>query len=110
MRNTIIFLMLSLSLVVSTYGASFVEENKPLLLESENKLSIYPNPVYDGKVYIVSDQPSQKNIEIFDVLGKPVLSAVLLGKELDVRKLPPGVYILKIEEGKISTTRKLIIK
>lgn len=73
-------------------------------------LSIYPNPVTGGKVYISSTKNQDKEIEIYNVLGKPVQKTRLNGRELDVSTLTPGIYILKIKEGKAKATRKLVVK
>ncbi len=72
--------------------------------------SLYPNPVSNGKVYITSKNELDKEIQIFDVLGKKVLQTMLSSKELNVSNLSPGVYIIKIKEEEASTTRKLIIR
>lgn len=73
-------------------------------------LSIYPNPVTGGKVYISSTKNQDKIIEIFNVLGKSVHKTRIRGREMDVSTLTPGIYILKIQEGKAKATRKLVIK
>lgn len=73
-------------------------------------LSIYPNPVTGGKVYISTSLNKEKNIEIYNVLGKPIQKLRLRGKELDVSALNPGIYILKIEENNKKATRKLVVK
>jgi hypothetical protein len=73
-------------------------------------LSFYPNPVSNGKIYITSKLALEKEITIFDVLGKKVFQAILSAKELNIGSLSPGIYIIKIKEGEASTTRKLIIK
>jgi len=73
-------------------------------------LSLYPNPVSNGKVYITSKNDSDKEIVIFDVLGKKVLQTSMRSKELNVSNLSPGVYIIKIDEGDATATRKLIVK
>ncbi|KAF2509857.1 T9SS type A sorting domain-containing protein [Flavobacterium foetidum] len=73
-------------------------------------LSLYPNPVTNGKVYISSKNDLEKEIIVFDILGKKVLQAHLTTKELNVSELPPGVYIIKISEQNASATRKLIIR
>ncbi len=73
-------------------------------------LSIYPNPVTKGTLYITSNSASAKSVAIFDVLGKQVLNAKTSNNAVNVASLKGGVYILKItEEGKIDT-RKLIIE
>ncbi len=73
-------------------------------------LSFYPNPVSNGKIYISSKSSADKEITIFDVLGKKVLQATLNTKELNIASISPGVYIIRIREGDALATRKLIIK
>ncbi|TRX21404.1 T9SS type A sorting domain-containing protein [Flavobacterium franklandianum] len=73
-------------------------------------LNLYPNPVSNGKVYITSKNDLDKNIIIFDVLGKKVLQTTMSSKELNISNLSPGVYIIKIDEEQSTATRKLIVK
>ena len=73
-------------------------------------LSLYPNPVSNGKVYITTKNDSDKEIIIFDVLGKKVMQTMLSSRELNVSNLMSGVYIIKINEKDASATRKLIIR
>jgi len=73
-------------------------------------LTIFPNPVKNGKVYIYTKNNHVKDIEVFDVLGKKVISQVLYSKELNVQKLKSGIYLLKIKEGKYYSIRKLIVR
>lgn len=73
-------------------------------------LNLYPNPVSNGKVYITSKNDLDKNIIIFDVLGKKVLQTTISSKELNISNLSPGVYIIKIDEEQATATRKLIVK
>jgi hypothetical protein len=73
-------------------------------------LSFYPNPVSNGKIFITSKSSLDKDITIFDVLGKKVLQATINAKELNISSLSPGVYIIKIHEGDATATRKLIVK
>tara|TARA_R110000868_G_scaffold141147_9_gene357366 strand:- start:1297 stop:1596 length:300 start_codon:yes stop_codon:yes gene_type:complete len=75
-------------------------------------LSIYPNPVTNGKtfIYITSKSNLTKKVEFFNVLGKQIFSTVITGKELNISNLSKGVYILRITESAITETRKLVIK
>jgi hypothetical protein len=73
-------------------------------------LSVYPNPVIDGRVYISSNNNTDKEILIYDLLGKKVLQTVISNKELNISNLNPGVYIIRISEENQSATRKLIVK
>ena len=97
-----LFLMLFCSVAVSA------QENKQTL--SSEVLGFYPNPVNSGKIFITSKTSLDKDITIFDVLGKKVLQATINSKELSIANLLPGVYIIKIKEGEATTTRKLIVK
>jgi len=93
--------------------AGMAQEGKSPLKSQDNSiegLSFYPNPVTNGKVYISSKLNADKQIAIFDVLGKKVLQTLITSKELNVASLSPGVYIIKIEEGDATATRKLIVR
>lgn len=80
------------------------------ITQSIEGLSIYPNPVSNGKIYITTSLNHIKEINIYDVLGKKIISQAIVGKELNISKLNPGVYILKIKENEISATRKLVVR
>jgi hypothetical protein len=73
-------------------------------------LSLFPNPVSNGKVYITSKNDLDKSIIVYNVLGKKALQTTISSKELNVSDLLPGVYIIKINEGDATATRKLIVK
>ncbi len=82
-------------------------KNQDTMIEG---LNFYPNPVSNGKIYITSKLGLEKDIVIFDVLGKKVFQTTLASKELNIANIAPGVYIIKIKENEATATRKLIIK
>lgn len=85
-----------------------VNPNNPSVIEG---LNLYPNPVNSSRIVNISTKnDSDKEIIIFDLLGKKVLQTHLSTKELNVSSLMPGVYIIKINEDNASATRKLIIR
>lgn len=90
------------------------QENKPQTNPAATTviegLSLYPNPVSNGKVYITTKNDGEKEIIIFDLLGKKVLQTTLNSRELNISNLTPGVYIIKINEQNASATRKLIVR
>lgn len=112
MKNYFSFLLLTLCLSfgTTTYAQSEASKSAVVSLQDIDDLSIYPNPVSNGKIFITTQLNLTKDIQIYDVLGKNVLSTLLLGKELNISKLTSGIYILKIKEGKHSATRKLVVK
>lgn len=73
-------------------------------------LSLYPNPVSGGKLYISSTNNDDKEIIIYNLLGKIVLQTKINTKELNVSSVESGVYIIKITENGSATTRKLIVE
>lgn len=75
-------------------------------------LTVYPNPISNSTtlLHINTKNSLTKSIEIYNVLGKKVFATMLDGKELNISKLSPGVYMLKITENNIAETRKLIVK
>jgi hypothetical protein len=93
-------------------GSMFAQEGKPARAQENaiEGLSVYPNPVSGDRVYITSRANSDKEVTLYDVLGKKVLQTVLTSKELNISNLTPGVYILQIKEEEATATRKLIIK
>jgi hypothetical protein len=73
-------------------------------------LSVYPNPALGDRIYITTKYNNDKEIIIYDVLGKKVLQTILTSKELNISSLTSGVYIIQIKEDDVVATRKLIVK
>lgn len=78
--------------------------------QTKNEFSLYPNPTSSGYVNIISTVGGTKDISIFNVLGRRVLTAQLNSDRLNISALNSGVYIIKIVAGKASATKKLIVK
>ncbi|UAM98232.1 T9SS type A sorting domain-containing protein [Polaribacter litorisediminis] len=72
----------------------------------------YPNPVTNNVFTVKSKSSDTKEISIFNVLGKKVLSKSLSGvqSDVDVSSISAGLYILKVKEGTKMATSKLVIK
>lgn len=104
---------ISLFLILLCTGVGFSQsagtENTPPGKNIES-LVVYPNPVSTGKLYVVTTRNLTKQVEIYNLIGQQILSETLLGKELNISKVKPGIYIIKITENTKSATRKLIVK
>ena len=109
-KNYFYILLLFLCFSAASAVAQESKSTSRVQPNSIEGLSFYPNPVSTGKIYITSNSSDDKEIIIFDVLGKKVLQTVLSGRELNIGNLSPGVYIIKFKEGEASETRKLIVK
>ncbi|HPF11555.1 MAG TPA: T9SS type A sorting domain-containing protein [Flavobacteriaceae bacterium] len=73
-----------------------------------NQFSIYPNPARDY-VNITSVNSGEKQVQIFDVLGKQVMNQTVTNG-LNISKLNSGIYLVKISQGNTSETKKLVVK
>lgn len=73
-------------------------------------LSVYPNPINTDQLYITTKYNLPKTIEIYNVLGNCVITESIIGKSVNISKLSPGLYILKIKENELSATRKLVVR
>ncbi len=71
--------------------------------------SIYPNPVYGDTLHIISKEPGFIKVEIFNLLGQNVFSTSILNESINISELMPGIYIVKIIMGMVSSTHKIVI-
>jgi hypothetical protein len=72
----------------------------------------YPNPVTNNIFAVKSNSADTKQVSIFNVLGKRVLSSSITGvqADIDVSSISAGLYILKVTEGTKTATSKLVIR
>ena len=105
-----IIILLAIFLTASANAQDSKQSPKTQNDASIEGLNLYPNPVTNGKVYITSKKDIDKEIIIFDVLGKKVLQTIISTKELNISNLSPGVYIIKITEENATSSRKLIVR
>lgn len=73
--------------------------------EKSNAISIYPNPASD-LLRIISPVNSDTRYTILDTRGRNVLQGTLNDNSVDVSKLAPGEYFIKIDKG-IAKFRKM---
>lgn len=72
---------------------------------ADKKISIYPNPVTDFVMVDVSDAV----INLLNINGQAVASAQEDNK-LDVRGLPPGIYIVRVTTKDLTVSKRIIKK
>ena len=77
---------------------------------------VYPNPA-SGKLSLAFGQPadaSRADILIYNVLGNLVrqveISSPAHTETLDIGELQPGLYILRIQWGKVLLNKKIIVE
>ena len=88
------------------------EVGTPLSIDKDEieRFSFYPNPINNGNFSISTSENFIKLVQIYDVVGKIVLSKSVQNREvIDVSNLNAGMYILKVKENDKMATRKLIV-
>ena len=103
-------LLIGLLLFANPAAAQVSQPEPPAKEVPIEGLSIFPNPASGQKVFINTKSGKAKKVEIYNVLGNSILSAELVGNELNISSLEPGIYIMKIQEGKSTATRKLVVR
>ena len=73
-------------------------------------LRIYPNPVDGNYVTIKSPIGGDKQIELFDINGRRVLSTTISGDILDISSINTGFYMVEVTINGYKKVSKLIIE
>lgn len=74
-----------------------------------NGLKIYPSPA-NTFINISSDTLAEKQLELYNVLGKKVLISKVTNQAINISNLPKGIYVAKITEDGKTATRKIVIE
>ncbi len=81
--------------------------------QPELKISVFPNPVTDNMITIISEAGFY-NIEILSIVGKSVFNKEYEGENkviLQLDEIEKGIYIVKVRLSKTKThTEKLLVK
>ncbi|MBV1922722.1 MAG: T9SS type A sorting domain-containing protein [Flavobacteriaceae bacterium] len=77
---------------------------------NNSKFSIYPNPATQGFVNITSQLNGDKEVAVYNVLGKQVINTTIANERLNIAGLSSGIYIVKVTQDNISATKKLVVK
>ncbi len=79
--------------------------------------SIYPNPANDEiNISLISNAVREASYEVYDIVGKTIFKGDLSidnsvqSRKINTSELTNGVYLLKINSGKLSATKKIVIK
>lgn len=74
-----------------------------------SQISLYPNPVNNGTLNIVTPTNELKEISVFDVSGRMVLRTKTENNRIDVSQLKSGIYLMNININGSKKTSKIII-
>lgn len=82
----------------------------PTLGVSQNEivgLQVYSN---NNLLFVTSDSSSDKNVVVYDMLGKVVVNETVSSQPINVANLSSGAYIVKVTEDGKTATKKLVIQ
>jgi hypothetical protein len=88
-----------------------------LPITSSYILSLHPNPASSvAKLTLTNYQNTNANIKIFDLMGREMVEVVekdITSREhnvdLDIERLAPGTYIVKVNNGFDEKVTKLVV-
>lgn len=92
-------------LTLSTHPALFKYNGSPLVgvrtLPTLSGFSVFPNPATERVSFNFEGYSTDKPVafSIRDLLGREVFSGMASGKQVDVKGLISGIYILSVESG-----------
>jgi len=77
-----------------------------------NSLSIYPNPTANKNITLTYNNLSNGFVSIYSLTGAKVYETTVngTGKNINLSSLSSGMYIVKLDSGSQSVTKKLIIQ
>lgn len=74
-------------------------------------VSVYPNPVSDGNLYVRTTQLGNFTIQVIDMLGQEVLNTRSNGNTtLDMSGFGAGMYSVRVSNGDASTVQRVAVK
>lgn len=81
-------------------------------IEMKANLKVYPNPVSGGEITIESNVKESTTVEMYDLLGKKLVSEIILDDvtTINVQNYPAGIYMLKFKSSLGEYSQKLIVK
>ncbi|MFK7831916.1 MAG: T9SS type A sorting domain-containing protein [Winogradskyella sp.] len=79
--------------------------------EISDGFSIYPNPAKTNLYIKATDNAQIDAVEFYNILGKNVLTTSLLVNDaIDISELASGIYLVKINAGNNSVTKRIIVE
>jgi hypothetical protein len=90
-----------------SYTISGLEDNNI----NNNSIGLYPNPTTEIINIFLNKSVYNREVKIFDLMGRTVYSEVINGKKKTLHcKLNPGMYIVQINNGSEIFSRRIIFE
>jgi hypothetical protein len=79
-------------------------------IDTKQYIAVFPNPVKDVLSLTVANTLHIQQIELFDLNGRHVKTYKANERELSLKGLPPGQYLLELNTDKGKVTKKVIVE
>ncbi|MGH1384466.1 reprolysin-like metallopeptidase [Kordia sp.] len=96
-------------------GASASRGDEPISIAQNDEpivfnVTMYPNPVRGNEIkLLLKDEGVQKATYVIrDIVGRNVKEGVIENKSINVANLPKGMYLIEINNGQNTVTKKII--
>ncbi|WP_124980058.1 GEVED domain-containing protein [Nonlabens xiamenensis] len=88
-------------------GGSSPTSYTATVADTSSEISIYPNPVKDGLLFINLAGAQEANYQIFAINGKAVQDGVVK-EQLNISELSAGMYLIQLSVGEQTVTKRFI--
>jgi len=82
-------------------------------IDATSEINIFPNPVVNGVFSFIMNTGNKDDVTLtlFDLYGKKIMSEIVHeSKQVDVRKVPAGAYIVSIRTKENNINKKIVIR
>ena len=107
MRVTYLMLLMVFTISMSAQDSFDFQNQKK---EEIPGFKLYPNPAFNDMVNVITRDNQLKQIKVYDVFGKIVLTQQISKSNLNISRLIPGVYVMQVTENQKTSNRKLVVK
>lgn len=91
----------------TTATNNYVTTNDDSLTTSSFEVRIYPNPVKGGTLHVITTQDNA-SYTIMNMVGQQVAKGNIISGNVNVSKLQSGLYMIQINAGSQTVTKKFI--
>lgn len=100
------------TILCNHYDTAYYSFQRPISpikeLGNNNNVTLYPNPVKETVTLNGIDESEIEEIHVYSILGKRVMSITVQEKELNLKSLTKGSYIVKVKTASGSFVKQIL--